>query len=161
LLIFAALIAGTSLVYTNYLVKNLSETERTKAEVWAMSTRNIFNMPDINDEFTTFIYAVRDSLSMPAIIADEQDSIIYWKGLDTARTNINIEDELMMEGRTGPVYDPEYFRDQLAIMKEQHPPIIVELYSGESWYIYYKDSLLLTQLRIFPYIQLSLIAVFL
>lgn len=126
-----------------------------------MSTRNIFNMPDINDEFTTFIYAVRDSLSMPAIIADSQDSIIYWKGLDTARTNIHIESEMIMEGMSVPKYDPEYFRDQLEIMKEQHPPIIVELYNGESWYIYYKDSRLLTQLRIFPYIQLSLIAVFL
>lgn len=161
LLFFAALIAATSLFYTNYLVKNLSEAERTKAEVWAMSTRNIFNMPDINDEFTTFIYAVRDSLSMPAIIADAQDSIIYWKGLDTARTNIHIESEMIMEGMSVPKYDPEYFRDQLEIMKEQHPPIIVELYNGESWYIYYKDSRLLTQLRIFPYIQLSLIAVFL
>ncbi|WP_118193861.1 sensor histidine kinase [Albibacterium indicum] len=161
LLFFAALIAATSLFYTNYLVKNLSEAERTKAEVWAMSTRNIFNMPDINDEFTTFIYAVRDSLSMPAIIADSQDSIIYWKGLDTARTNIHIESEMIMEGMSVPKYDPEYFRDQLEIMKEQHPPIIVELYNGESWYIYYKDSRLLTQLRIFPYIQLSLIAVFL
>src|SRR5690606_9855825 len=161
LLIFATIIAGTSLFYTNYLVKNLSEAERTKAEVWAMSTRNIFNMPDINDEFTTFIYAVRDSLSMPAIIADARDSIIYWKGLDTARTNINIESEMTMEGMSVPKYDPEYFRHQLEIMKEQHPPIIVELYNGESWYIYYKDSRLLTQLRIFPYIQLSLIGVFL
>lgn len=161
LLIFAALIAGTSLFYTNYLVKNLSEAERTKAEVWAMSTRNIFNMPDINDEFTTFIYAVRDSLAMPAIITDSRDSIIYWKGLDTARTNINIESELAMEGVFVPKYDPDYFRDQLDIMKEQHEPIIVDLYNDESWYIYYKDSRLLTQLRVFPYIQLSLIAVFL
>ena|SRR5690554_3829506 len=161
LLIFAVLIAGTSLVYTNYLVKNLSAAERTKAEVWAMSTRNIFNMPDINDEFTTFIYAIRDSLSMPAIIADSRDSIIYWKGLDTAKTNINLSDEIVMEGSSMPEYDPDYFRKQLEIMKDQHPPIIVDLYNGDSWYIYYKDSLLLTQLRIFPYVQLTLITIFL
>ncbi len=161
LLIFAVLIAGTSLIYTNYLVKNLSAAERTKAEVWAMSTRNIFNMPDINDEFTTFIYAIRDSLSMPAIIADSRDSIIYWKGLDTAKTNINLSDEIVMEGSSMPEYDPDYFRKQLEIMKDQHPPIIVDLYNGDSWYIYYKDSLLLTQLRIFPYVQLTLITIFL
>jgi len=161
LLIFAVIIAGTSLIYTNYLVKNLSEAERTKAEVWAMSTRNIFDMPDINDEFTTFIYAIRDSLSMPAIIADSKDNIIYWKGLDTARTNINLSNEVVMEGTSMPKYDPDYFNRQLEIMKEQHPPIIVDLYNGESWYIYYKDSMLLTQLRIFPYVQLTLIAIFL
>src|SRR5690554_7646683 len=88
LLIFAAIIAGTSLIYTNYLVKNLSIAERTKAEVWAMSTRNIFDMPDVNDEFTTFIYAIRDSLAMPAIIADARDSIFYWKG-DRKSTRLN------------------------------------------------------------------------
>jgi two-component system, sporulation sensor kinase D len=161
LLIFAAIIAGTSLIYTNYLVKNLSAAERTKAEVWAMSTRNIFDMPDVNDEFTTFIYAIRDSLAMPAIIADARDSIFYWKGLDTSRTNIHVQNEITMEGTPMPKYDPAYFNRQLSIMKEQHPPIIVDLYNGESWYIYYKDSALLTQLRIFPYFQLSLIAIFL
>jgi two-component system, sporulation sensor kinase D len=139
----------------------LSAAERTKAEVWAMSTRNIFDMPDINDEFTTFIYAIRDSLSMPAIIADSRDSIIYWKGLDTAKTNIDLSEEVVMEGTPMPEYDPEYFRKQLEIMKDQHPPIIVDLYNGDSWYIYYKDSLLLTQLRIFPYVQLTLISIFL
>lgn len=161
LLIFAVIIAATSLIYTNYLVKNLSESERTKAEVWAMSTRNIFDMPDINDEFTTFIYAIRDSLSMPAIIANSEDSILYWKGLDTARTPFDIRNELLIEGTRMPKYDPGYFKRQLAIMKEQHPPIIVDLYNGESLYIYYKDSLLLSQLRIFPYVQLTLIAIFL
>src|SRR5690606_23673768 len=117
LLIFAAIIAIASLWYTNYLVKNLSHAERTKAEVWAMSTRNIFNMPDINDEFTTYIYAVRDSLSVPAIITDAKDSIIYWKGLDSTKTNIEIGDNLVFEGITLPTYDPAYFKKQLAIMK--------------------------------------------
>lgn len=161
LLLFAAAIATASLWYTNYLVKHLAVAERTKAEVWAMSTRNIFNMPDINDEFTTYIYAVRDSLSVPAIITDSRDSIIYWKGLDSTKTNIKIDSNTYFENVTYPNYDPLYFQKQLAIMKDQHDPVIVELYSGDKWFIYYKDSRLLSQLRIFPYIQLSLIAVFL
>lgn len=161
LLIFAAIIAIASLAYTNYLIKNLSVAERTKAEVWAMSTQNIFNMPDINDEFTTYIYAVRDKLSVPAIITDSRDSIIYWKGLDDTKTNINIDTDLIMQGSEVVKYDPSYFKKQLNIMKSQHEPITVDLYAGDKWIIYYKDSTLLSQLRIFPYIQLSLIAVFL
>jgi hypothetical protein len=161
LLIFASIIAIASLAYTNYLIKNLSVAERTKAEVWAMSTRNIFNMPDINDEFTTYIYAVRDKLSVPAIITDSRDSIIYWKGLDSTKTNINISSGFIDEDTETVKYDPSYFKKQLNKMKSQHEPIIVELYGGDNWYIYYKDSTLLTQLRIFPFIQLPLIAVFL
>lgn len=161
LLIFAAIIAIASLAYTNYLIKNLSVAERTKAEVWAMSTQNIFNMPDINDEFTTYIYAVRDKLSVPAIITDSRDSIIYWKGLDDTKTNININTDLVMQGSEVVKYDPSYFEKQLNIMKSQHEPITVDLYAGDKWIIYYKDSTLLSQLRVFPYIQLSLIAIFL
>ncbi|SEK32081.1 Histidine kinase-, DNA gyrase B-, and HSP90-like ATPase [Parapedobacter koreensis] len=156
LLIFAALIAGASLLYTNYLVRNLSKSERTKAEVWAMSTRNIITMPDLDDEAITFIFAVRDSLSLPAIIADARDSIIYWRDLDSTRTI-----ELEENGNADLLYDPAYFKRQLTIMKESHPPIIIDLPVGGQWFVYYKDSLLLNQLRFFPYVQLSLIAIFL
>ena len=45
-------------------------------------------------------------------------------------------------------------------MKDQHHPIPLEFY-GKRNLVYYKDSDLLTQLRFFPYIQLTLIAVFL
>ena len=156
LLIFAALIAAASLLYTNFLVRNLSQSERTKAEVWAMSTRSIITMPDVDDEMITFIYAVRDSLSLPAIIADAQDSIIYWRDLDSTKTNILADDV-----DANVVYDPTYFDRQLAIMKKSHPPIVIDLLSDGQWFVYYKDSLLLNQLRFFPYVQLTLIAIFL
>ncbi|HWK56891.1 MAG TPA: HAMP domain-containing sensor histidine kinase [Parapedobacter sp.] len=156
LLIFAALIAAASLLYTNFLVRNLSRSERTKAEVWAMSTRSIITMPDVDDEMITFIYAVRDSLSLPAIIADAQDSIIYWRDLDSTKTNILADDI-----DANVVYDPAYFNRQLAIMKKSHPPIIINLPNNGQWFVYYKDSLLLNQLRFFPYVQLTLIAIFL
>ncbi|HZH55461.1 MAG TPA: sensor histidine kinase, partial [Sphingobacteriaceae bacterium] len=94
LLIFAALIAAASLLYTNYLVRNLTKSERTKAEVWAMSTRTMMTMPDINDEFISYVYAVRDSLVLPAIITDSRDSIIHWRNLDPKKTNIQLEESL-------------------------------------------------------------------
>jgi two-component system, sporulation sensor kinase D len=62
LLAFAVVIAGASLWYTDYLVRNISVAERTRAELWAKSTRNIIAMPDVNDEYITFIYSMRDSL---------------------------------------------------------------------------------------------------
>src|SRR5690606_28985960 len=102
LLIFAAIIAAASLWYTNFLVENLSASERTRAEVWAISTQNIYAMPDINDELITYIYQVRDSLAVPAIITDEKDSIIYWKGLDTTRTNIKIDEGMQFPGTIPP-----------------------------------------------------------
>lgn len=153
LLAFAAVIAGASLWYANYLVKNLSTAERTRAEVWALSNKRIIEMPDINDEFITYVYSIRDSLSVPAIVTDETGSIKYWKGLDSTKTNFEIETE--------KEYDPDYFNRQLKEMKLQHTPILINLPNKEKWFVYYKDSLLLTQLRVFPYIQLTVIAIFL
>ncbi|KGE14861.1 sensor histidine kinase [Sphingobacterium deserti] len=155
---FAALIAGASMFYTNYLVKSLSQSERTKAEVWAMSTRSIVTMPDVDDQFISFVYAVRDSLSIPAIITNEKGNIIFWRGLDSTKTNIK---ELQDSADHQLVYDPIYFEKQLARMKRNHAPIDLHLDTGEIWSVYYRDSDALRQLRIFPYLQLSLIAIFL
>ena len=157
LLAFAIVIAGASLWYTNYLVKNIATAERTRAEVWSKSTRNIIEMPDINDEYITFIYSIRDSLAVPAIVADSADNITSYRGLDSTRTNFELEADSTKK------YDPKYFQEELRQMKAQHPPIIIELARGGSGklFVYYKDSMLLTQLRIFPYIQLTVIAIFL
>ncbi|PWG82496.1 sensor histidine kinase [Pararcticibacter amylolyticus] len=128
-----------------------------------MSTKKIVEIEDTNDEFLTYIYSVRDSLTMPAILTDERDSIIYWKGLDSTKTIIPQE---ATAGIESPVfnrktYDPAYFRMQLEEMKSQHLPIVITKANGDKWFVYYKDSLLLTQLRVFPYIQLTVIAIFL
>ncbi|MXV49632.1 sensor histidine kinase [Pedobacter sp. HMF7647] len=161
LLAFATVIAGASLWYTNYLVKNISKAERTKAEVWAMSNKNIVEMPDVNDEFITFIYSIRDSLTVPAIVTDEVGEIKFVRGLDSTKTYINLPDEGTNSLNPKLTYDPQYYKQQLGEMRSQHTPIKVSLTSGEVQYVYYKDSLLLTQLRAFPYIQLSVITIFL
>lgn len=163
LLAFAVVIAGVSLFYSYYLVKNIAVAERTKAQVWAMSTKKIVEIEDINDDFLTFIYSVRDSLTLPAIVANERDSIIYWKGLDSTKTNIPQEASLQIGNQlfNRQTYDPNYFKLQLTQMKAQHQPIVITKANGEKWYVYYKDSQLLTQLRVFPYIQLTIIAIFL
>jgi len=158
LIAFALIIVGASLWYTDYLVRNISTAERTRAELWARSTRNIIAMPDVNDEYITFIYSMRDSLAVPAIVVDSADNIITWRGLDSTKTNFDLEADSKKK------YDPKYFKSQLKEMKSQHPqPIILELNNrnNEKWYVYYKDSTLLTQLRAFPYLQLSIIAIFL
>lgn len=155
LLAFAIIIAGASLWYTTFLVKNISTTERTRAEVWAATMRNIIAMPDVNDEYITFIYSIRDSLTVPAIVTDSANNISYYRGLDSTKTNFKLEADSLKK------YDHKYFIDQLKEMKVQHAPITIDLSGGEKLYVYYKDSLLLTQLRVFPYIQLTVIAIFL
>jgi two-component system, sporulation sensor kinase D len=160
LLSFAIVIASGSLLYTQYLVRNIAKSEHTRAQLWAYSIKQQISADD--NDFLPYVFTVRDSLTVPAIITDENDNFISSKGLDTTKTFIKVpEDKLNKKGKK---YDIEYFRSELKTMKSQHQPIKISLpiQGGNSFsLIYYKDSDLLTELKFFPYIQLSVISIFL
>jgi two-component system, sporulation sensor kinase D len=154
LLAFAVVIASGSLIYTRFLVKNIAKSERTRAQVWAMSMRQLFNSDD--NDFLQYTIAVRDSLTVPALVTDEKGDFKYKRGLDTTKTFQKLE----AESNKNVTFDTVYFRHELDYMKEQHEPIKFTAL-GEQRLVYYKDSPLLQQLRLFPYVQLTVIAIFL
>jgi len=156
LITFAIIIASGSLLYTNHLVKNISKSERTRAQVWAMSMRQTTTSDD--NDFLQYVFAVRDSSLVPAIGVDEKGDIKYVRGLDSTKTFIKIPGNDKVKG--APIYDPAYFQHELEYMKKQHAPIELTMLNTK-YLIYYKDSALLHELKIFPYIQLFVIAIFL
>ncbi len=161
LLVFAPIIASGSLFYTNYLVKNIAKAEHTRAEVWARTMQQQLSSED--NDFLNYVFTVRDSLSVPAIITNEKGVFVSVKGLDSTKTFIDLEEQVAGE-KPSKKYDLKYFKDELSSMKAQHAPIrlnIPGMFGNSYWLVYYKDSLVLTQLKIFPYVQLLLIAVFL
>lgn len=156
LLAFAVVIASGSLFYTSYLVRKISGSERTRAQVWALSMKQLVNTYD--NDFLSYVIAVRDSLVVPAIITNSKGEIVNWRGLDITKTNNNLDKAELKQRKLQ--FDPGYFKDELAYMKKQHAPIKF-IMLNEPQFVYYKDSALLTQLKMFPYIQLSVIAIFL
>jgi len=154
LLTFAVVIASGSLLYTNYLARNIAKSERTRAEIWALSVKQLSSSDD--NDFLNYVFAVRDVLTVPAIVTDMKGDIQLWRGLDLTKTPIKMQ----ADSNKKLTYDPEYFKQELAYMQDQHPPIRLKVY-GVQWLVFYKDSDLLTQLKYFPYVQLSVIAIFL
>ncbi len=154
LLTFAVVIASGSLLYTNYLVRNIARSERTRAQVWAMSEKQILASDD--NDFLNYVFAVIDSSVVPAIVTNDKGDILLSRGLDPSKVFI----KLQAEGNKKLKYEPAYFQSELADMKKQHEPIKLKVL-GSNWLVYYRDSDLLTQLKFFPYIQLSLITIFL
>jgi two-component system, sporulation sensor kinase D len=158
LLAFAVVIASGSLFYTSYLVKSIKKSEHTRAEIWALSIKQITSSDD--NDFLNYVFTVRDSLTVPAIIVDDKGDFITTKGLDTTKTYIKVPATISIKNKRAKQYDPAYFAAQLGTMKAQHEPIRLKVF-GANWYVYYQDSFVLTQLKVFPYIQLSVIAIFL
>lgn len=152
---FAVVIASGSLFYTSYLVKSIKRSERTRAQVWALSIKQMFSSDD--NDFLNYVFAVRDSLSVPAMIVDAKGDIITTKGLDPTKTYIKVPD--VPGAKNAKKYDPDYFKSELESMKQEHEPIILNV--RNTWYVYYHDSFVLTQLKVFPYVQLTVIAIFL
>lgn len=143
LMFLAALIVAASLIYTNILATNLGEQERNKVALWANAYKNL-NQADENTDIGFLFDVIKNNETVPVILADEAGDIKAWRNLDSIKAE----------------RDPEYLTRQLKNMKEDRPPIVVEVGPDEKNYIYYKDSFPLVQLRYFPFVQLGVIALF-
>ncbi len=150
LLIFAIVIGGASVAYTDFFVKKM---EREEAVQFRLHTKMLdlrMRMSD-NPQLDAFFQEMKKNTKIDAIITNKDGSIFTYDGLDTTKTNYPTD--------TSKVYDSLYFARQLKIMKRQHQPVQIN-YGDEKLNVYYKDSFVLTQLRFFPYIQLGVIALF-
>jgi anti-sigma regulatory factor (Ser/Thr protein kinase) len=145
LLIAALLIGVTSLWYTNNLVKKLSEQEKKNAELWA-GAMNVLSEIDVEGRDVSFeLEVVRSNNTIPMVLTDATGTINSSRNLDSLKS-----------------LDENYLREQIEIMKSEKEPIeIVFGKNKERNYVYYRDSMLLRQLRYYPYFQLGVISLFL
>lgn len=144
LLIFAVIIGLVSLLYTNNLVKRLKVEERKKVEIWAEAPRQIASTSDTTSRYFEFLLSIIEgNNTIPVILTDGFDSIISANNFDTTRIN-----------------DIEFLKGKLARFKEKNDPIVIELGEGNVNLIYYNDSIILRQLIYYPYVQLSIIVLF-
>ncbi|MBB2150211.1 sensor histidine kinase [Pedobacter gandavensis] len=154
LLFFAIVIGTASVLYSDFFVKKMEREERMQFQLYVKVTEKALAMYD--DENTTdLIDIIRTNTKLPIMIINSEGTILSYNGLDSTKTNYDFQKN---DGKT---YDPNYFLRELNIMKKQHPPTPIIGLDDTRWYIYYKDSPTLTQLRYFPYIQLAVIGLFL
>ncbi len=142
LFLFAILLGVGSLIYTQSLVKSLKEEERKKVEMWAQATR-LINSADSTQNLDFLLSIIENNSTVPVILTDGHDNIIALRNIESGRNN-----------KSGPK------GTSLEKMKSENDPIIVDLGSGFINKIYYKDSIILTQLIYYPYVQLGLIIMF-
>jgi signal transduction histidine kinase len=142
LLVIALLIGLATVWYTESFLIELRADQRRQIEVWAEAIKSTFTAPD--DAELNFEYTILASnTTIPVILTDADGEIITFNNLDPRKT-----------------HRPEYLREQLLAMERQHEPLSYSFGEGQRHYIYYKDSTLLSQLRIYPRVLLAVIALF-
>ncbi|MEJ2883987.1 sensor histidine kinase [Pedobacter sp. GR22-6] len=156
LLFFAIIIGTASVFYSDFFVKKMEREEQLQFQLFVKVTEQSLIMYD-DDRYTGLIDLIRANTKLPIILTNAKGEILATQNLDSTKTNYEVTN------KEGVTYDPAYFQRELRKMKKQHPrtPITGLEPDGSRWYIYYKDSPTLTQLRYFPYIQLGVIALFL
>jgi anti-sigma regulatory factor (Ser/Thr protein kinase) len=142
LFLFAILTGLGSLIYTRYLVGILKDEERKKVELWAESTR-LIAIADSSQNIEFLYSIIENNNTIPVILTDENDSIISSGNFDNARLR-----------------DADYLKSQLAKIKKKNNPIFIDLGNDHRNLIYYKDSIILTQLIYYPYVQTGIIVLF-
>jgi signal transduction histidine kinase len=142
LLLFAVIIGMGSLIYTQYLVSKLKFEERKNIKLWAEATR-LISLPDTSQNVEFLSTIIENNNTVPVILTDESDSIISTRNFDPHKS-----------------VDYKFIRQQLEKIKVKNQPIINNLENGHFNLIYYKDSIILTMLMYYPYIELGLILMF-
>lgn len=142
LLLFAVVIGMSSLIYTNNLVGRLKKEERKNVELWAEATR-LISVSDSSQNVDFLFSIIDNNNTVPVILTDESDIIISAKNFNTDK-----------------IGDPDFLQKMLLKIKEKNRPIIINLQNGHYNLIYYKDSIILTMLMYYPYIQLGIIILF-
>jgi signal transduction histidine kinase len=138
LLFFSILIGIGSLIYTEILVSKLKAEERKNVQLWAEAIR-LISVSDSSQNVDFPYSIIANNTTVPVILTDESDSIISTRNIDSEKTDI---------------------RKELQSMKENNNPIIINLENDHFNLIYYKDSVVLTMLIFYPYIQVGFIFLF-
>ncbi|MBK8444430.1 MAG: HAMP domain-containing histidine kinase [Sphingobacteriales bacterium] len=145
LLIFALFIVIASLIYNNQLANKLSQEERKKVEMIGTVYSKIIQANENTDLSFEFAF-IQNNTTVPLIITDQQGNVLreFTRNLDEKK-----------------IEDDAYLVKELRSMKKAYEPVTIALDSNTHQYLYYKDSELLSQLRIYPYVQLGIITLFL
>jgi signal transduction histidine kinase len=144
LLLIAGIISAYSLWYTNKIVSELADLERTKMTIWANATKAVASGASDESDLTFYLEVISANTTIPVILTDESGNVM---------SSRNIESEI--------VSDTVKFSKLKKRMASENDPIEVDFLKDEKLVIYYSNSLILTKLKIYPFFQLLIIGLFL
>ena len=140
----AVVIAAASLVSSHFLVKDLEQEERNRMEIWAEAMHSL-NTATEDTDLNLVLKVLEQNNTIPVIVTDAEGKAQMFR-------NVEIEAE-----------------DSMAIATEKakefariHNPIKVQIGQGrlEFLQVCYDDSILLTRLTYYPYVQLGIVLIF-
>ena len=159
-IITAAIIAIVSVWATNTLVNQLKEEERKKIETLAESIALIASQAVSEDANNSDLFSNYDNHLLKIIENNKTIPVIRTNDLNQAIETANIE--LPTTG------DSVFIQKKIKAFRKKHEPIPIQIpiqmddntVQYEYQYVYYDDSTVLKQLQLFPFVQLTVVSIF-
>mgnify|MGYP001090052944 CR=1 FL=1 len=143
-ILVSVVIVSLILWNTYVFFQNFKKEERLKMEIFAAAIKEFVTNQDLNDTFFIEGLIIENNTNIPSILVDENGEISSWHNLDSIKSQ-----------------NPDYLKSQLAEMKSQNQPIVVQLNEAKKQSIYYKDSDLLNKLTYYPLALVLILILFL
>lgn len=144
LIVMAVVIALMSLGVSHYLVRDLSQEEEQRMEIWAEAMRTL-NNADENTDLNLVLTVINGNNTIPVVVVDNNGDIQTFR-------NVNIEGKDTIG----------FLKNEALNMASSKEPIRIMLNERKKEYIdiCYDESLMLKRLASYPYVQLSVVLVF-
>lgn len=155
--VVALLLVGSFLWISNRLVRDLSQQERERMEIWADATKQLASSGtgEMTESQINFLLSIIErNHTIPVMLADANDEILLHRNfalrepVDSASPWVTSEANM------------QYLRDKLQRMKRSENVIPIHIDDVTTQYLYYEDSTMLQRLEYFPYIELVVMVVF-
>jgi len=141
-IIVAILIALASVAVSDSLIKKLAQEERSRMEIWTEAYR-VLTTEDTDQNLMVILRIIEGNTSIPVILCDDHGNIL-------SHRNIPVPTE----------GDSVFLKRKVREFQAKHTPIVVDIGNNSYQYLFYDDSILLKRLLIYPYVQLSVVFVF-
>lgn len=146
LIVIAIIIAILSLFTSNYLITDLQKEETNKVEVWAEAMRSL-NQADDQTDLSLVLKVINGNNTIPVVVLDQNGEVQTSRNL--GKTFEEDEDSISI------------IKEMAKKMKAGHQPIRIKLEQENEYIeICYDESLMLKRLTVYPYIQLSVVIIF-
>lgn len=162
IVLFLIISVGVVLMFlyiSNHLVKDLSEQERDRMQIWADATKELVNIGNTAAEDTTgialdvdvdfLLSIIERNRTIPVLLVDDKGNILD-------NRNFDVPDDTNAESEINKTFLEEKLKD----LRNSSNVIVIDISEGNRQYLYYEDSKLLRSLSYYPYVQILVMLAF-
>ena len=157
-LILSVVVVSVFLFYSDSLVKDLSEQERERMQIWADATREIVNLGNSEAPAGTgvdfLLSIIERNRTIPVLLTDDDGEIIMQRNFSLPES----PDSLVLFSLSD--VNREFLMKKLDKLRDS--PNVIEIDMGDAGrqWLYYEDSKVLKSLSFYPYVQVLVLLAF-